>query len=420
VSTNLKTPIGLGQAAAAAIMGFRINDGMNILGNYSTTRNKQAYADTTGYFSVNPPWPGAGAPQKRNYIPSRWSPEYTTTASGARVFQAHATPQMAFTVPFAWNQFNTPKLEGPYGCGQPEYVEQVNDILQNLVNLSDSQRAEIELFSDMKNGYIKFAINRMLEASGGKVQFAQFIPPVTALVLGLYDSLINSYYQKRWWDSVRPIDSINFLYKGNYVPSWGGLPGDATFSVLVSDFQTYVDSPFTSEYPSAHACMCQVQADFIGRWTGQNLQYTWNVSKGSLNLHAGLLVNDTPTFYPLSDVSIRYHTWQDWANACADSRGYSGVNFRKSIDDAQRMCLFKGGKLYDAILPYVTGNIPVAQKSFKTANRQKVGVFKGWGNQRPVGDKRQFECRSLESGSPHALSISLSLLFFIIYSFFVF
>ena len=88
-SDDITTPIGIGQAAAEAVISFRHGDGSNQLGDL----HPGAYSDYTGYAPINDP--------DTINDPNRWQPLRVSDGHGGSVVQTYIAPHWGLVAPFA-------------------------------------------------------------------------------------------------------------------------------------------------------------------------------------------------------------------------------------------------------------------------------------------------------------------------------
>ncbi|HMC57026.1 MAG TPA: hypothetical protein VKH19_17730, partial [Gemmatimonadaceae bacterium] len=88
-STDMTTPQGVGNLAAAAVLELRHHDGSNQLGDLAAG----AYADYTGYVSVNTP--------TQINDPNHWQPLTVSDGQGGTTAQKFIAPQWGSVTPFA-------------------------------------------------------------------------------------------------------------------------------------------------------------------------------------------------------------------------------------------------------------------------------------------------------------------------------
>lgn len=146
-STDIDSPIGIGNVACAAVLEFRHHDGANQLGDLA----QGAYSDWTGYTAVNAPT-YIQPPRGPVANPSRWQPLVYFDATGGLVSQQFAAVQwgkvIAFALPrgdeFRWLMW----LCGPAAYGSPAYRRQAEELVTISAGLTDRQKMIAEYWSD--------------------------------------------------------------------------------------------------------------------------------------------------------------------------------------------------------------------------------------------------------------------------------
>ena len=139
-STDVATPAGVGNVAAAAVIAFRHHDGANQLGDL----HPGAYSDYTGYVPVNDP----------DHIndPNRWQPLRFSDGHGGTVTPGFIAPHWGRVVPFALtsdSQFRPPEVGNLFPFGG--YRVQAEQILHYSARLTDIQKAIAEYWADGPN-----------------------------------------------------------------------------------------------------------------------------------------------------------------------------------------------------------------------------------------------------------------------------
>jgi membrane-associated phospholipid phosphatase len=86
-----------------------------------------------------------------------------------------------------------------------------------------------------------------------------------ALTGALLDAGIACWDAKRFFDSVRPISAVRYLFAGQEVEAWGG-PGQGRRRILGETWQPYIATPPFGEFPSGHSTFsAAAAADQAGR-----------------------------------------------------------------------------------------------------------------------------------------------------------
>src|SRR3989442_788847 len=139
-STDVATPAGVGNVAAAAVIAFRHVDGANQLGDL----HPGAYSDYTGYVPVNDP----------DHIndPNRWQPLRFSDGHGGTVTPGFIAPHWGRVVPFALtsgSQVRPPEVPNLYPF--VGYRVQAELSLHYSATLADTEKAIAEYSADGPN-----------------------------------------------------------------------------------------------------------------------------------------------------------------------------------------------------------------------------------------------------------------------------
>ncbi len=135
-STDLSTPVGVGNVAAKAVLDFRHHDGSNQLGDLHTG----AYSDYTGYAPVNTP--------TTINDPNHWQP----LQIGANT-QKFIAPHWGKVVPYALksgSQFRKTLLKPADYFSEPaRYALQAQQVLEYSAHLTDEKKVIAEYTGQM-------------------------------------------------------------------------------------------------------------------------------------------------------------------------------------------------------------------------------------------------------------------------------
>src|SRR4029450_11525720 len=90
-------------------------------------------------------------------------------------------------------------------------------------------------------------------------------------VLGntLLDVSIAVWECKRFYDYVRPISAIHFLYEDQPIQAWGG-PFQGTKEIPGDQFQSYIPTPAFAEYVAGHSAFSSASAEILKSFTGSD------------------------------------------------------------------------------------------------------------------------------------------------------
>jgi hypothetical protein len=140
----------------------------------------------------------------------------------------------------------------------------------------------------------------------------------------LFDASISVWECKRFYDYVRPITAIRFLFAGQQVEAWGGpFEGPQTIdggTWLPYQRGTFLTPPFP-EYVSGHSTFSAASAEILKRFTGSDaFGYGVALPPGSSRIEPGLT--------PRDPVVLFWPTFSAAADQAGLSRRYGGIHFR--------------------------------------------------------------------------------------------
>lgn len=321
-STDITTPIGLGNVAGYAVITGRINDGLNESGHEGRKHNPMPYSDYTGYEPVNTPY--------KLSDPSRWQPEIQRKGLGLYKIQQFVTPQLALVEPYSYDdprQFKMPPPHNSNFDNRRAYKKQADEVLLASANLTDEQKLKAELFDD-KFRSLAFSVSTNTDARNlSLLEFMQFEFLVN---MAAFDAGIFVWQEKYKYDAVRPFSAIHKLYKDQLVEAWGG-PGKGTVQLPGNEWKSYLQTADHTEYPSGSACFCNAHAQAARRFFGDDkMVYKLIIAAGRSGIEPGVT--------PAKDTLISYNTWTKFAEECGQSRVWGGVHFQASIESAAALC----------------------------------------------------------------------------------
>jgi len=306
-STNLTTPVGVGNVAAKAVLDFRHHDGSNQLGDL----NPGAYSDYTGYLPKN-------TPTKINN-PNRWQP---LDVNGN--VQKFIAPHWGKVLPYAMvrgSQYRATLLKPANYFTEPaRYRLQAQQVLEYSSHLTDEKKVIAEYWADgpsseLPPGHWTLFAESVSDRDHHTVD--QDVKMFFAMTNAVLDASIASWDAKRAFDYVRPVTAIHFLYKGQTVESWNG-------SIQGEDWKPYqaanVVTPPFSEYISGHSVFSAAAAETLKQFTGNdNFGHSVTIPAGSSRVEPGLV--------PANDTVLYWATFSDAADEAGISRRFGGIHF---------------------------------------------------------------------------------------------
>jgi hypothetical protein len=341
---NTETAVGIGNLAARRLIEARNNDGMNRLGNEGgRTYNQQRYADYTGYEPVNTAY--------RLRDPSRWQPNVVPSKHGTFAVQQFVTPQMGRTRPFTYDdpsEFEVPPpVDSDYRRRQA-YKRQADEVLAASAGLTDRQKMIAEVFNDK---FLSLAvIPGQAYLRTGRTGIDDMVHFIATTEIALFDTAIETWYQKRRFDAVRPFSAIRYLYGDQPVTAWGG-PGKGTVNDITgNEWRSYLDTADHPEYPSGSASFCLAYAQAARRFLGSDsAQLETTRPAGSSFVEPGIT--------PANDITLSWNTWTDWARDCGLSRLLGGVHFRASLEVPGSYAPQIGNLAYEFVQRHIRGDV---------------------------------------------------------------
>ncbi len=333
-TADITTPAGVGNIAARAVLAFRHRDGANQLGDEPGGRPGVAYAEYTGYTPANDPMdvrPGAKFDPATVHDPDRWQPLRYLDATGAVVTQPFVGAQWQHVTPFALT--NVAQLRSPTGparYGSLTYESQARALLAISAGLTDEQKMIAEYWADGPHSELPpghwdlFAqyVSRRDHHGANKAGVEADVKLFFALTNAVFDASICCWDNKRFFDSVRPITAVRYLFRGQRVHAWGG-PYQGTRLMDGADWFPYQASTFPTppfpEYSSGHSTFSAAGAEILRLFTeSDDFRASVTFPAGSSKFEAG--------FVPSRGVTLRWNTFTEAADQAGFSRRYGGIH----------------------------------------------------------------------------------------------
>jgi hypothetical protein len=296
----------LGLAACLAVLDVRHADGSNQLGDL----HPGAYSDYTGYAPVNT--------VDAIYDPNRWQPLATATGS-----QQFLTPHWGLVRPFALPSLDDIRPAPPAFYPDGNYIQEVNQIIHYSAKLDDRAKTIAQYWADGPSS---------ATPPGHWNLFAQAVSQRDAhtldddvkmfFVLGnaLLDTSIAVWDCKRFFDYVRPVTAVRFLYGGKPIRAWAGA-GLGTGLIDGREFRSYIPTPPFAEYVSGHSAFSAASAEILATFSGSDLfGLSVTVPAGSSTIEPGIT--------PSQPVTLSWATFSDAAKEAALSRRVGGIHFQ--------------------------------------------------------------------------------------------
>jgi hypothetical protein len=269
-STDVTTPRGIGNVAAAAVLAFRRHDGANQFGDEPGSNGKP-YSDYTFYEPRNP--------VDRVVDPDRWQQIPFDDGKGGVVRPSFLTPHWYRVKPLALERGDQFRSPPPPRVGSPELRTEVAEVIAFNGSLSLEQKAIVEFMRDGP---------RSTGQSGHWLLFAQDVSRRDRLDLdrdvklffavgnAALDAFIAAWDVKRFYDSARPYSLVRFvaqLFGNESVIGYLG-PGKGFGPIPATQWHpyspgTFVTPPFPG-YVSGHSTVSAACAKTLELFTGSD------------------------------------------------------------------------------------------------------------------------------------------------------
>jgi hypothetical protein len=336
------SPAHIGTVACHAVLAFRHRDGANQLGDEPNGASGVAYSDYTGYQPVNEPL-DLNRPFDASTVrdPDRWQPLRYSDNQGHQATQSFLAPYWGLVTPFAIPSGNSLRsTSGPARFGTEAYRQQALDLLDISAHLSDRRKAIVEYWADGPgtdlppghwNLFAQYVSHRDHHGPG-RAGIAADIKLFFALNNAMLDASIVAWDDKRFYDSVRPITAVRYLFHDQAVLSWAG-PYQGTKAIdggawLPYQRATFPTPPF-AEYASGHSNFSAAAARVLRLATGSDaFGMSVKIPAGSSGIEPGAV--------PAHDVWLAWPTFSDAADEAGLSRRYGGIHFERGDLDARR------------------------------------------------------------------------------------
>ncbi|HEU5228428.1 MAG TPA: phosphoesterase [Ktedonobacteraceae bacterium] len=341
-STDTTAQAGVGNVAAQAVISFRHADGSNQLNDY---------ADTSGYVPVN-------TPTQLN-DPTRWQP---LLVNGK--VQQYLTPHWGTITPFALTSGSQFRPAGPVmDPTSSAYKSQANQIIQLSASLDDTTKTIADYWANGPHSetppghwllFTQFFAAQFLSQKnrhGLNSDITLFFMVANAV----FDAGIACWECKRFYNSVRPITAVRYLYTGSQINAWGGI-GKGTVSMDGGQWQPYqeanVVTPSFPEYVSGHSTFSAAGAYILQLQSpGGNGTFgdSFTAQPGSSQIEPG--------FAPTQSVTLSWPTFSSAADQAGLSRRYGGIHFEQGDLDGRALGKQVGAQVAAKAQAYIAGKI---------------------------------------------------------------
>ncbi len=306
------SPSAVGNAAAAAVIAFRLSDGAN---------QANGYADTTAYAPVNT----ATEVKDVNY----WQPQTFCNGKTPGYLLPHWGNVATFGIA---NGAALRPARGPAKMGDPKFMQQALDVVALSAGLTEKQKLIAEYWADgpasetPPGHWFLFA-----QATSKHYQYSLDQDAMLYMALGnaVLDAGVATWDAKRAYNSVRPITAIRTLFKGQTIQAWSKDKGTQPIKGEDwSPFQScsFITPPFP-EYTSGHSAFSTAAAEVLKQFSGSDFNpYSDTIAAGAFKTEANL---------PAQPYKFTWATFTEAADEAGFSRRYGGIHFEDGDIDAR-------------------------------------------------------------------------------------
>ncbi|MEM9142074.1 MAG: vanadium-dependent haloperoxidase [Bacteroidota bacterium] len=317
-SLDPKTPEGIGNLAARAVIAARKNDGSNQYGTHEGSKG-EPYFDYTHYAPVNSP--------DNNKDINRWQPKYFSDGKGGQYAPGCLTPYWQLVEPIALVSADQFRPGPPPMVGSKQLEKEVLEVIEMQANLSDSEKALVEFMRDgpqsvqQAGHWLKFAqdVSRRDKHTLDLDVKMYFLTEVTAM-----DAFIASWDSKMFYDYARPYALVHEYYENQLIQAWGG-PGKGMVEMQGEQWrpyspETFLCPPFPS-YVSGHSTISGACGEALRLFTGDDH------FGEEVELIPGALTEVDPKYYG-EPVTLKFPTFTETANMAGISRVMGGYHIQ--------------------------------------------------------------------------------------------
>ena len=326
LSVDVTKPEGVGARAARELLDYRRTDGSNQSGSLSPSG--VPYADYTGYAPQNPaiifnqPTALSSIPKPDHWQPITYFDDQNTAKTPAFI-----APHWGVVTPFALSSGSQFRPAPPKALGTPEFTAQAQKVIDTQIALTEKQKVIAEYWADGPASELPpghWGLFAQVVSERDKNDDDKDVRMFFALSNAILDASIATWEAKRFYDYVRPITAIRFLFAGKTLTGVGNsgpaapltsVQGEAWRTFQVDTFPT---PPFP-EYTSGHSAFSSAGAAALRLFTGSD------VFGGSYTQKAKTLRIDSTL--PAQDLTLTWPTFTAAAEEAGVSRIYGGIHF---------------------------------------------------------------------------------------------
>jgi hypothetical protein len=285
--------------------------------------------------------------------PDRWQPlGYEDAAHVLRV-PSFIGPHWENVKPFALTNAAQFRPNPPVALTSQTFLDQARHVIGIQEKLETKQKVIAEYWADGPSSELPpghwelFAVFVSNRDSHSLHQDAKLF---FALANAIHDAAIATWEAKRYYDYVRPVTAIRYLFRGKKIKGWNGSSivtqnGEAWRPYQVATFPT---PPFP-EFTSGHSGFSMAAAEVLKRFTGSDSFGASYTQSSTLRVEPGLAA--------AVGVTLKWDTFTEAAIEAGESRLYGGIHFYEGNVSGLELGRKVGAQAYEKALGYWTGRV---------------------------------------------------------------
>ncbi|MBM4440969.1 MAG: phosphatase PAP2 family protein [Candidatus Rokubacteria bacterium] len=359
-SVDVRTPAGIGNVAAAAVVADRRHDGSNQYGDMNPPGDPGlgvAYSDYTGYQLRNEPL-GFCMPTMEFCPPLviadpfHWQPLIGPPPLSAvqKYIGCHWENVRPFALRSA-NQFDHLRIAQPRAMRDVFSLRRAADeVIAHSAALTDEKKLVVEYWADGPASELPpghWGIFAQYVSKRDRHTIDEDAKMFFAMHNASFDAGIVAWHLKRSSEGVRPITAIRHLYQGQQILAFGG-PGQPVTTIPGSKWMPYnPGSNLTPAFPgfiSGHSTFSAASAYVLRAFTGSDrFGFRTLVPAGFGRVEPGI---------PAVDTIIAYATFTEAADAAAISRIWGGIHFSEDNESGLALGTLVGEQAWQKAVRY--------------------------------------------------------------------
>ncbi len=266
-SVNPKTPAGIGNLAARAVVEHRLRDGANQRGD-EVGSSGEPYSDYTFYEPRNP--------DDRVVDPDRWQRLPFQAADGSYYYPDFLTPHWYRVEPFALERADQFRPGPPPKVGSAQLEEELEEVVYVNGHLSHDEKTLVEFMRDgprstgQSGHWLHFAADISRRDQQGLDEDVKLFFTIGGVA---FDAFIANWDVKRHYDSSRPWTLVRHLYGDRPITAYLG-PCKGFGTIPANEWHPYSPAAFVTPpfpgYTSGHATVSAAASRMLAHFTGSD------------------------------------------------------------------------------------------------------------------------------------------------------